>query len=332
LHAPLRRAGKDCRNSYGPPPSPRRGTLLIRDSLEPPKFETNGVSGFPLSAVHADYPLLAPIVHAILEQAGGFESFAEHVPRLIRQAIDEVVDTPRTNRFVLLDTEKTEKTYLGTKIEILIRAHLKFGKGRNLDLSVRGAEVDIKNTMGGNWAIPMEAVGHPCILIKENEKTARCSVGLIVANDAYLNPGSNRDRKRTISAAGLQNVWWILRDHPYPPNIWETMPQAARDAIMASPGGARRLAALFRHIQERPISRNTVQDVAQQRDPMKRVRRNGGARDFLAPEGIAILWARYDRELIEALGLPPVGPDDFISYRPTDRAHIAMLRIAKHID
>ena len=288
--------------------------------------------GFPLSATHNDYPLLAPIVDSILEQAGGFDAFAEHIPQLIRQAIDEVIDTPRTNRFVLRDTEKTEKTYLGTKIEVLFRAHLNLTKGRNLDLSVRGAEVDIKNTMGGNWAIPLEAVGHPCVLIQENEKTALCSIGVIIANGAYLNPGSNRDGKRTISAAGLLNVWWILRDHPYPPNIWETMPHATRKAIMSAPGGARRLAALFRNIQGRPIARNTVQDVAQQKDPMKRVRRNGGARDFLAPEGIAILWARYDRELIKDLGLPAVGPDDFISYKPTDRAHVAMLRIAGHID
>ncbi|HEV2737259.1 MAG TPA: NaeI family type II restriction endonuclease [Candidatus Elarobacter sp.] len=288
--------------------------------------------GFPLQTSHADFPLLAPIVHAILEQAGGFESFAREIPQLIRQAIDEVIDTPRTNRFVLSETEKTEKTYLGTKVEILVRAHLKLGKGRNLDLSVRGAEVDIKNTMGGNWAIPLEAVGHPCILVKENEKTALCSVGLIVANDSYLNPGSNRDHKRTISAAGLMNVWWILRDHPYPQNVWEVMPLSTREAIMKAPGGAQRLAALFRAVQERPVSRSTVEDVAQQKDAMKRVRRNGGARDILAPQGIAILWAGSDRAVIEKLGLPAIGRQDFISYRPTNPAHIALLRDAGHID
>lgn len=289
-------------------------------------------SDCPLEPSHDDFALLAPIVEAIIEQAGGFPAFARDAPRIIRQAIDEVIDTPRTNRFVLRDTEKTEKTYLGTKIENLLRGWLQFSRGRNLDLSVRGAEVDVKNTMSGNWAIPIEAVGHPCMLVKENERTALCSIGIIVAHESYLNPGSNRDRKRTISAGGVQNVWWILRDRPYPNNFWETIPLAARQEIMAAPGGARRLAALFRSIQGRPISRSVVQDVAQQRDAMRRIRRNGGARDYLAPEGIAILWAQYDRELIETLGLGPLRRDDFISYRPTDPAEVALLRDAGHID
>ncbi len=287
---------------------------------------------FCLDANHEDYLLLEPIVRTLLDQAGGFEAFARDIPLLIRKAIDEVIDTPRTNRFVLSETEKTEKTYLGTKIEILIRAHLKLSKGRNLDLSVRGAEVDIKNTMGGNWAIPLEAVGHPCILIKENEKTALCSVGVIVANDLYLNPGSNRDHKRTISAVGLINVWWILRDHPYPQNVWEVMPFSTREAIMRARSGTQRLAALFKTVQERPVSRRTVEDVAQQKDAMKRVRRNGGARDVLAPQGIAILWSGSDRALIERLKLPIVGPQDFISFKPTDPVHIALLRDAGYID
>jgi len=57
------------------------------------------------------------------------------------------------------ETEKTEKTYLGTKIEILIRKFFKFPKGL-LDLHIEGHDVDIKNTVGGNWMIPTEAI-HP---------------------------------------------------------------------------------------------------------------------------------------------------------------------------
>jgi hypothetical protein len=288
--------------------------------------------GAPLPADHADHGLLSPIVDAILDQSGGLAGFALDVPLLIRRAVDEVIDTARTNRFTLSETEKTEKTSLGTKIEILFRHHLRFGKGRILDLSVRGAEVDIKNTMGGNWAIPLEAVGRPCILIKENERTARCSVGLIIANDAYLNPGKNRDRKRTISKVGLQNVWWLLRDYPYPPNIWESMPLATRDAIMSAGGGTDRVAALFTEVQQRAVSRTTVEHVAQQKDAMKRIRRNGGARDVLAPKGIAILWGQKDRALIAELGLPLITQDDFISYKPTTIEHIRRLRAAEHID
>ena len=95
----------------------------------------------------------------------------------------------------------------------------------------------------------------------------------------------------------------------------------------------RRLAALlFRAVQSRPISRLLVQAVAQQDDYMKRIRRNGGARDLLAPEGIAVLWGQKDRNLIRQLGLPDCGPDEFISYKPVEPQGIALLREAGHID
>ena len=94
---------------------------LVAPGLAAPRQTPSGtfiIRTSPLDPNHSDYELLAPIVEAILDQAGGFESFAKDIPRLIRQAIDELIDTPRTNRFLLMDTEKTEKTYLGTKIEI----------------------------------------------------------------------------------------------------------------------------------------------------------------------------------------------------------------------
>ena len=290
------------------------------------------MSSAPLPQSHPDHTALAPLVAAFVKAAGGMSKLSQEIPQIIRKAIDEVIDAPRTNRFTLAETEKTEKTYLGTKIEILLRAYLGLPRGNILDLSIAGVETDIKNTMGGNWTIPMEAFNHPCVLLKENEKTARCSVGIIIARDAYLNPGSNRDAKRSFSATGLQNVWWILKDHPYPPNFFEMMSLAQRQGIMNAGGGTARLAALFEAVQKRPISRVIVQAIAQQDDYMRRVRRNGGARDVLAPKGIAILWGTGDKRLIEKLKLGPVGPEEFISYRPTNPAEIALLRNAGHID
>lgn len=75
-----------------------------------------------------------------------------------------------------------------------------------------------------------------------------------------------------------------------------------------------------------------VQAVAQQDDYMKRVRRNGGARDILAADGIAILWGQKHRDLILQLGLPCIGPEEFISYKPTSSSHVALLRSAGEID
>lgn len=286
----------------------------------------------PLPRSQSDYTIIAPLASAIIAKAGGFQQLAIDLPRIFRTAIDEVIDAPRTGRFTLAETEKTEKTYLGTKIEILVRTYLGFPAGQVLDLSVGTVEMDIKNTTGQNWTLPPEAVGHPCLLNRLNEATAKCDVGIVVVKEDYLNPGQNRDAKRTLSQLGRHQIWWLLKDHPYPPNFWEVLPLRDRQQIVNAGGGTLRLAALFEKIQRRPISRVQVQALAQQHDYMKRIRRNGGARDVLAPKGIAILWGQGDKALIKELGLGPVGHDEFISYKPNDPEEIALLKRTSHID
>jgi Restriction endonuclease NaeI len=281
---------------------------------------------------HPDYALVTQLESVILRHGGGYEKFREDIPQLLRRAIDEVIDSARSNRFTLIEIEKTEKTYIGTKIEILLRNYLGMNKGKVLDLSIDGIEVDIKNTIGSNWTIPSEAMGHPCILLKAQESTSLCSFGIIVIRDEILNPGRNRDGKRTISQAGMAHVHWLLKDEPYPENFWEKLDTETRQEIVTPRGGTERLANLFRRVQNRPISRLLVQAVAQQDDYMKRIRRNGGARDVLAPEGIAILWGQKDKLLIHKLGVPACGPDEFISFKPGTAEQIQLLRDAHHID
>lgn len=290
------------------------------------------MSAAPLSAAHPDYAIVAALVAGVLKAGKGFEQFSSDIPGLFRTAIDEVIDAPRTNRFTLSETEKTEKTYLGTKIEILLRNHLELPKGKTLDLNIDGIECDIKNTMGVNWSIPQENVGRPAILIRQNDKTARCDFGIAVLRDSYLNKGHNQDKKRGLAAAHFGDVWWILKDHRYPANFWEVLPKSTRDEITAAGAGTARVAKLFDLVRNTPVSRTQVQAIAQQHDYMKRIRRHGGARDLLAPKGIAILWGQGDRDLITKLGLGNLYADEFISYKATDPSEIALLRSANHID
>jgi hypothetical protein len=285
-----------------------------------------------LAPHHPDYEVLRRLEQAIIRHSGGLGQFRTQIPILLRQAIDEVIDTPRSGRFTLDEIEKTEKTYIGTKIEILLRNYLKMEKGSVMDLSIDGTEVDIKNTIGSNWTIPSEAMGHPCILLKAEEKRFLCSFGLIVIREEALNPGRNRDGKRTISRAGFANVHWVIRDQPYPENFWQTLPSALKNQIASPRGGTERVASLFRLVQGRPISRLLIQGLTQQHDYMKRIRRNGGARDLLAPLGIAILWGQKDKDLIRRLRLPTCGADEFISFMPRTPDEAQLLQNAKHID
>jgi hypothetical protein len=293
-----------------------------------------GQSGYqPVPADHIDHDDLAALETDLLLAVKGKELFEEKLRSFFRSAIDEVIDTARTGRYFLSDLEKTEKTYLGTKFEILLRDWLQVPKGAVLDLLIGGREVDVKSTTGGKsgWMIPLEAIGQLCILLRVNEEQSSCAVGLVRARREYLRSGENRDRKTSFSASGTRNIWWLVQDFPYTPNFWTIVSAADREEIMASGGGKKRLAMLFERYMGVPLSRVQIQAIAAQDDFMKRIRRDGGARDILAPQGIAILYSEIDRDLMHQLGIT-FGYREFVSYKPKTEVEAKLLRAAGHID
>lgn len=274
---------------------------------------------------HPDHALLCLLANDILRRAGSADALAAKFSVMLRQCVDDVIMTPKTGRRSYDDLEKTEKTYIGTRVEIELRAMLGLPKGR-LDTLILGHDVDIKNTMGRNWMIPTEAVDHPCILVAADEVRATCYLGLIVARPEYLTQGQNKDAKKTISAPGFANIFWLLLHHPYPPNFWRTVAPDAIDRIFAGTSGNMRMAALFREVQGVPIIRDVVEAVAQQHDFMRRIRSDNGrgTRDHLAREGILLLSGQYDAPLITSLDLPICSGSEFISHRPTSQAQVEL--------
>lgn len=278
-----------------------------------------------VDATHPDHEVLCEIASDILARAGGAAALGTGFATMLRACIDDVIMTPKTGRRSYDELEKTEKTYIGTRVEIELRALLRLPKGK-LDTRIRGHDVDIKNTMGSNWMIPTEALNHPCILVAADEVQAKSYLGLIVARPAYLTQGQNKDAKKTVSAQGFENIMWLLRDHPYPPNFWRTVPADATRRIFARQTGNARMAALFREVQGVAITRDVVEAVAQQRDFMRRIRSDSGrgTRDHLAREGLLLLSGHYDTSLIAALGLPLCTASEFVSYRPKNAEECAL--------
>ena len=271
-----------------------------------------------VDADHSDHSLLAALAEDIVKRAGGTNALATKFSAMLRQCVDDVIMTPKTGRRAYEELEKTEKTYIGTRVEIELRAILNLPKGK-LDTVILGHDVDIKNTMGNNWMIPTEAIDHPCILVAADETRARCYLGLFIARPEYLTAGQNKDAKKSVSAAGFANIMWLLRDHPYPPNFWRTVSPDVIDRIFSGQTGNQRMANLFRDITRRPIARDVVEAVAQQQDFMRRIRsdKGRGTRDILAREHILLLSGMYDAPLIDALGLPHCAGSEFISIRIT---------------
>ncbi|UWR16300.1 NaeI family type II restriction endonuclease [Sulfitobacter sp. M368] len=265
---------------------------------------------------HPDYDLLTGLADEITKRAGGPKALGQGFSAMLRQCVDDVIMTPKTGRRSYDELEKTEKTYIGTRVEIELRAMLRLPKGK-LDTLILGQDVDIKNTMGSNWMIPTEAIDHPCILVAADEKRAMCFLGLIVAKLDYLTAGQNKDAKKSVSAEGFANILWLIKGRPYPPNFWQTVPSDAIQRIFLGSSGNQRMASLFREVQDTPIKREVVEAVAKQKDFMRRIRSDNGrgTRDILLKESILLLSGDFDAGLIKQLGLPECSGSEFISYQ-----------------
>lgn len=261
---------------------------------------------------------MRPIADALLAAAGNLPMLKKCVGQVLRSAIDGVIKTPKTGRRFYVDLQNSEKTYIGTCVEIDLRAALEIKRGTLLDLNVGGIDVDVKFSATTSWMIPPEAIGHPCVLISANDTTARMSFGVIVARQAYLS-APNRDQKCGITAAGRGSVCWLFKDEPYAANFWQSVSTRTAGRIADGMSGNMRMATLFREVLDRPIPRKVVEDIARQKDFMRRLRADSvhGTRNILAREGILVLsgvWRR-DQQLIQRLGLQPIARDEFLSHR-----------------
>lgn len=173
--------------------------------------------------------------------------------KAIRQALDEVIDGGRTGRWAIAQLEKTEKTYIGTKIEILVRTALELPREKPLDTVIGGHPVDIKwSSVRSTWQIPTEAVDEICLLVAGDEIRGTFEVGLLRCTDPFLNPGMNKDGKRTISKDGRAHIRWLVAGGALPPNFLSTLDPAVREAIMAEPPGQARVRRLRRSVSRVP--------------------------------------------------------------------------------
>lgn len=254
-------------------------------------------------------PPKSPInaVACFLRSIPNFNKRASHA---IRQAIDEVIDGARTGRWAIEQLEKVEKTYIGTKIEIIFRDEFELPRGNILDNMILGFEIDTKFSLRGRWEIPKEAVDKLCLVIKGDDATGKFSIGIVLAAASLLNLGSNQDGKKTLSAAGRRSIHWIVQSSPLEPNFFLKLPNEVREKILSTKNGQARVTQLFRLVKNKRIPRYTITLLGQQIDPMKRAR---DARKKLALEGISVLCGRYDQAKIIRHGFKNFKSDDWIS-------------------
>jgi Restriction endonuclease NaeI len=237
--------------------------------------------------------------------------------RAIRQSIDEVLDGPRTGRWGFEQLEKTEKTYVGTKLEIVVRTALDLEPGPRLDLEIEGVDLDVKWGMNSGWQIPREAVDQLCLCIGGRKGVSRFQAGVVRCIESNLNKGKNQDGKRTLSSAGKAAMRMLVVDAPIPSNFVADMDPRLRAEVMAEPSIQGRITRLFKELPYQSIPRGAVETVARTTgDPMRRVRADAGVEGVLG--GMKILSASYGNKAVEALGRQKMEPDHFMSVPQDD--------------
>ncbi len=283
---------------------------------------------------HPDFLRLQAIADVVVEKMGGSEEVHEVFPLMIREVIDQIIDPVTTGRTRFEHLDNVEKTFIGLKVEHVLRDLMDVPKGLR-DLIIDGLDVDVKNTVRNTWTIPPETyrAEEPCLLIASDEEENLCWFGVIFAKDDYLTAGKNRDAKRSVSAEGFRHILWILESQPYPRSRWLDISMDRFRELRTVYGGNKRLAMFLRENLNKVIHRSVVQALLfDQKDYMKRLRENGGVRDILRKEGIAVLSGFYDRETIQQLSLPRVEPDEIIAADCQSSQQRDMLRAKGLID
>ena len=229
------------------------------------------------------------------------------------------MDPVRTARTLISELDNVEKTYIGLKVEHFLRDFLDVPKGIR-DLRIDDTDIDVKNTVRQTWMIPPETFrnAEPCLLILAATEKRYCSMGLLIAREQYLNK-PNRDGKRSVKTSSFSDILWLVDKQPLPESRWAIIDMVRFRELRKLKGGSRRAAAFFRENLGVAVHRTIVEGLLfDQKDYMKRIRGNQGARDILRDENIAILSGAYRSDPIARLGFPPCSREEFIAVEYDD--------------
>ena len=258
---------------------------------------------------------------------------------VLRDSLDELLDGQRTGRWSYQHLSKTEKTHLGTVVEINLTKEFELPDGNLLDWRVAGTDLDCKFSKDyGGWEIPMEMylcadhgdnsgeADHAALLVWMNDDQGQWAAGLMRATDAGLRwrqrdglrvRAYNRDNKRRLSEIGLSDVHWLWNggQADLPENVLLHLGDEIRTRVFEPSSGQLRVNELFRARQGQLISRATILTVAQQDDGMKRAR-DARLPQHLGGEGMLVLGHQdASPHIAQLLGLPVPEKGEFVACR-----------------
>lgn len=270
-----------------------------------------------------------PDITVISARIQQLDPTGQHFASVLRDTIDQLLDGENTGRFDWNSLHKTEKTHAGTLVEINLQREFGFDDGKDMDFLIESIEVDCKFSQKPyGWMIPPEALDEVCLVVWADDHKSLWSAGLFRADRKRLTTTDtvtrrgNRDGKFRLTKEHRPLIHWMWKDEPLRENLLLHIESSVQQAIFSAGDGSRRspgqakVNELFRRVQQRPISRTVVRTVAQQKDYMKRVRYNGGARTHLRNEGILIFGHYPNHQAVASqLEIPVPQEGEFVSVR-----------------
>ena len=128
----------------------------------------------PLPYIDDDDPELS----AVEAELRRLDPTGDQVARVLRDTLDQIYDGQHTGRWNYSQLYKTEKTHVGTLVEINLHRQFGFADGTATDYRIAGIEVDCKYSMTyGGWELPPEAIYHICLLITANDQRSSWAAG-----------------------------------------------------------------------------------------------------------------------------------------------------------
>jgi hypothetical protein len=253
------------------------------------------------------WPAPDPDTEAVEAELYRLDPTGDRVASVIRDTFDQLYDGQHTGRWNFDQLHKTEKTHMGTLVEINLHREFDFDDGNETDYRIAGVQVDCKYSMKPyGWMLPPEVIGEIALLVTANDAASTWRAGVLRVSPDVVRGTQNRDAKTMLSLEGRERIRWLWTDHPgLASNLFHQLDAATRDAIFGAKSrsgrhGQARVNELFRQVQGRIVRRAELATVARQDDFMKRARGNGGARTALRPEGILVLGHQENDPLVAA--------------------------------
>lgn len=282
-------------------PRPATGPAAFRTDARPPTRDDD------------------PQLWAVRDEIKAMDPGGVRTGYAIREALDQIYDGQRTGRWDYTQLLKTEKTHVGTLVEIWLQREFGFADGDDLDYMIAGVDVDCKWSLNlYEWEIPQEMYSRGdkiALVVWANEYTARWASGLIRISEAVLRPlGRQRDGKRKLNDRGRDRILWIESGADLVKNtLLHVRDPRKLELIAYAAKGQTAVTNLFRELTGELVNRATVLTAAQQVDGAKRVR---DARKHLRPDGV-VIFGHYDPHprMASNLGLPAPTLGRFVSAR-----------------